>query len=90
MNFDTGSSTFWVPSAACETPSCEGHHKYDSSRSSTSTPSFPGQDFSVAYNDDKSVTGFMAEDVLEVKKLIQMRLENFQSLMKFIICRSEG
>ena len=33
--FDTGSADLWVPSMNCTTPSCLGHHRFNSQASST-------------------------------------------------------
>ncbi|CAH8550786.1 unnamed protein product [Heterobilharzia americana] len=69
--FDTGSSDLWVPSEKCNPLdlSCQIHHKYDSSQSSTYKPN--GEEFSVHYGRG-SASGFLSSDIIHIGSLTVM------------------
>jgi len=54
VDFDTGSSDFFLPGKSC-TANCEGHAIYDTSASSTSVDK--DQTFSLKYGDGSTVEG---------------------------------
>ncbi|XP_059180707.1 pepsin A-like [Centropristis striata] len=61
--FDTGSSTFWVPSVYCTSPACESHKEYDPAMSSTYVKN--GQPLSIRYGTG-SMTGILGYDTVTV------------------------
>jgi hypothetical protein len=66
VDFDTGSSDFFLPAKNCDT-SCEGHTRYDPSASSTSLDR--GSPFNLAYNDGTSVSGEQYSDTVTISGL---------------------
>lgn len=66
VQFDTGSSNLWVPSAQCSSPACVQHRQYYSNMSSTFQSN--GSVFDIAY-EMGSVAGFMSQDVVAVAGL---------------------
>ena len=63
IDFDTGSSTFWVPSSECNSPNCAPHNKYNHDKSSTYIKD--GKEISLQYGigADK---GFVSIDNVDV------------------------
>ncbi|KAH9949014.1 protease [Amylocystis lapponica] len=59
INFDTGSSDLWVPSAECE--SCGNHNTYDAYASSTSALQSTGS-FEIGYGDGSNASGDIYTD----------------------------
>ncbi|KAH8349375.1 hypothetical protein KR067_002525, partial [Drosophila pandora] len=66
VQFDTGSSNLWVPSAQCSSPGCVQHRQYYSNMSSTFQSN--GSVFDITYVLG-SVAGFMSQDVVTVAGL---------------------
>ncbi|KAH8286727.1 hypothetical protein KR018_003084 [Drosophila ironensis] len=66
VQFDTGSSNLWVPSAECTTATCLNHDRYAHSQSSTYQSN--GTTFNITYGTG-SVSGFMSADVVTVAGL---------------------
>lgn len=64
IDFDTGSSDLWVPSAACSSSICEPKHKYDPTASSTSQ--LQNGTFTIQYGDKSTVSGPMYTDAVNV------------------------
>lgn len=62
INFDTGSSDFWVISSKCQTPKCKNHHQYDQKKSKT----FHRQNkkLQIVYGDGSYVEGTACSDIL--------------------------
>ena len=57
IDFDTGSSDLWVPSASCTRKSCEDKHKYNAAASSLSSSVHKPGTFSIQHGDGSSVSG---------------------------------
>ncbi|XP_069495860.1 pepsin A-like [Ambystoma mexicanum] len=66
VQFDTGSSNFWVPSVYCNSYACSNHNKFNPSSSSTFQST--GQSMSAGYGTG-SMTGVFAYDTLQVGSL---------------------
>ena len=64
LDFDSGSSDLWVPSASCTSAPCKGKHKYNAAASSSSVHK-PGT-FSIQYGDGSSVSGPVYTDTVSV------------------------
>ncbi|EKM60319.1 uncharacterized protein PHACADRAFT_132810 [Phanerochaete carnosa HHB-10118-sp] len=67
IDFDTGSSDLWVPSASCTDSICSGKNKYDASKSSTSAQQ--SGTFTIVYGDQSTVTGPIYSDDVAVAGL---------------------
>ncbi|EUC55328.1 aspartic protease [Rhizoctonia solani AG-3 Rhs1AP] len=67
VEFDTGSSDFWVLSSACGAPECSSGNKYDPSQSTTSKPQ-PGE-FSIEYVGGWGVSGPVYTETVTVAEL---------------------
>lgn len=66
VDFDTGSSDFFLPGPNCDS-SCDGHTVYDTSSSSTATNQ--NQKFSLAYGDGSTVEGDIFTDTFTIAGL---------------------
>ncbi|KAK0490644.1 acid protease [Armillaria novae-zelandiae] len=66
VDFDTGSSDFFLPGPNCDS-SCGGHTVYDTSSSSTATDQ--NQRFSLAYGDGSTVEGDVFTDTFTIAGL---------------------
>ncbi|PIL36033.1 transporter [Ganoderma sinense ZZ0214-1] len=64
IDFDTGSSDLWVPSAACTSSTCKSKHRYDAHKSGTKYE-MPGN-FSIQYGDGSTVSGPVYTDHVAV------------------------
>ena len=64
VDFDTGSSDLWVPSANCTSSPCSGKHKYNATTSTTSV--HKSGKFSISYGDGSSVSGPVYTDTVTV------------------------
>ncbi|KAJ7184643.1 acid protease [Mycena filopes] len=62
IDFDTGSSDLWVPSASCTSTACSNKTQYDSSSSSTSEKM--SGSFSIQYGDQSTVSGPVCTDTV--------------------------
>jgi cathepsin D len=65
MNFDTGSSGFWVPDITCET--CGDHARYDPGASSTSI--WLRRGFTLPYDDGYEVSGQLFTETVTIAGL---------------------
>ncbi|CAB9528383.1 Pepsin A [Seminavis robusta] len=89
LDFDTGSSDIWVPSADCDCTAFTGWRKYDSSASSTySKVVASAHEFHTEYVDGEQVSGTYAMDRLQLGEFVTIpnqvfaqvtSLENFQT-----------
>ncbi|PFH54875.1 hypothetical protein AMATHDRAFT_134385 [Amanita thiersii Skay4041] len=64
IDFDTGSSDLWVPSASCTDTDCSSKRRYDASSSSTSRQQ--SGNFSIQYGDGSTVSGPVVTDTVIV------------------------
>lgn len=64
INFDTGSSDFWVISAECKTASCKKHNLYNPKKSKTFRKD--NKRFAIHYGDGSSVQGKTCIDTLTI------------------------
>ncbi|CAF1202123.1 unnamed protein product [Didymodactylos carnosus] len=62
IDFDTGSSDLWVPSASCTGSSCANKNKYNSAQSSTYRAN--GSPFSIRYGDGSYAVGHFDNDTV--------------------------
>ncbi|KMY89626.1 lysosomal aspartic protease [Drosophila simulans] len=69
LQFDTGSSDLWVPSAKCPSTNeaCQKHNKYNSSASSSHVED--GKGFSIQYGSG-SLTGFLSTDTVDIDGMV--------------------
>ena len=74
VDFDTGSSDFWLRSNKCVNNSCENHRKFSSENSSTFNDA--GRDFFTSYGDNSWVKGTTAFDDFEINGL-KIRQQGF-------------
>lgn len=63
IDFDTGSSDLWVPSASCTSAPCAPHQKYSPASSSTSRL-VSGQRLSISYGDGSTTSGDVYTDTV--------------------------
>lgn len=68
VDFDTGSSDFWLVSSTCKTDSCNAHCKFSSLNSSTFNKD--GRPFSIEYGDGSAAKGTTAYDKLNIGGLV--------------------
>lgn len=66
--FDTGSGTFWVPSAECKAPGCTEHSPFDGSRSKTFAEDPEKDHFAIKYGSGE-VKGKVIIDNIQVAGL---------------------
>ncbi|KIY49961.1 acid protease [Fistulina hepatica ATCC 64428] len=64
IDYDTGSSDFWVPSSLCKTTVCMSKRRFDTSLSSTSERQYGV--FEIGYGDGSMVVGQIWSDVVNV------------------------
>ncbi|KAH9933170.1 acid protease [Epithele typhae] len=64
IDFDTGSSDLWVPSASCNSTTCASKSRYTASSSSTSAKK--NGTFSIQYGDGSTVSGPIFTDTVSV------------------------
>ncbi|KAG8717152.1 Type I transmembrane sorting receptor [Ceratobasidium sp. 394] len=64
IDFDTGSADLWVPSSSCTSSGCSTHHKYSSSKSSTTSKK--SGSFSISYGDGSTASGPIYSDTVAV------------------------
>ncbi|KAF7324503.1 Acid protease [Mycena kentingensis (nom. inval.)] len=64
IDFDTGSSDLWVPSAACTSSTCSSKSQYTADDSSTSSKE--SGSFSIQYGDGSTVSGPIFTDTVTV------------------------
>lgn len=69
MDFDTGSSDIWVPSATCGA-SCSTHRRFDAAKSSSYIP-VANKTWSLQYGDGSSVVGYTARDKVHLGNVSQ-------------------
>lgn len=67
VDFDTGSSDFWLISSECNTSSCNKHKKFTSGQSSSLV--MENREFSITYGDGSYAKGSTAFDNLEINGL---------------------
>ena len=69
MDFDTGSSDIWVPSATCG-ESCSTHRRFTARKSSTYS-GMTNKTWSLQYGDGSSVVGYTARDTVTLGNVTQ-------------------
>lgn len=69
MDFDTGSTDIWVPSATCD-DSCGSHARFDSQKSSTFSL-VANKTWALRYGDGSSVEGYTARDTVHLGTVSQ-------------------
>lgn len=67
VDFDTGSSDFWLVSSDCSSQSCNKHKKFSSDKSSTYV--LDNKRFTISYGDGSYAVGSTAFDDLEINGL---------------------
>ncbi|CUA70772.1 hypothetical protein RSOLAG22IIIB_09107 [Rhizoctonia solani] len=67
IDFDTGSADLWVPASSCTTNGCSPHSKYDSAKSSTSSPQ--EGTFTIKYGDNTTASGPVYADTVTISGL---------------------
>ena len=74
VDFDTGSSDFWIMSTECRSISCDNHRKFSSEKSSTFNDD--GRYFSITYGDGDHAEGKTSFDDFEINGL-KIRQQGF-------------
>ncbi|KAI1795524.1 acid protease [Ganoderma leucocontextum] len=64
IDFDTGSSDLWVPSASCSSSTCKAKHRFSTSKSSSARKQ--SGSFSIHYGDGSTVSGPVYTDIVTV------------------------
>lgn len=79
VDFDTGSSDFWLVSNECTTPSCNKHLKYSHEKSSTYIRE--NKVFGIVYGDGSLVRGYTSYDSLAIGGM-QIKMQGFAEITK--------
>lgn len=90
VDFDTGSSDFWLASSRCNMVSCNRHRKFASQSSSTYVKH--GNPFSIIYHDKSSVAGYTGYDDFVIGD-IRIRRQGFAEIYQengFVNVRHDG
>ncbi|KAF9355278.1 Type I transmembrane sorting receptor [Mortierella sp. AD094] len=64
LNFDTGSSDIWFPSALCQEAACKSHKRFNFAKSSTYKKD--GRKWEVLYGDNSGASGILGSDMVNV------------------------
>eukprot|EP00928_Gymnodinium_smaydae_P076527 TRINITY_DN5954_c0_g2_i1.p1 TRINITY_DN5954_c0_g2~~TRINITY_DN5954_c0_g2_i1.p1 ORF type:complete len:461 (+),score=33.86 TRINITY_DN5954_c0_g2_i1:56-1438(+) len=78
--FDTGSNYLWIPSVTCQQASCQGHHRYNQSVSSTYHELDPQVDMATSYASGDLKGGLILERVcLSIRAVDSLSAEGLSS-----------
>ncbi|KAF9433086.1 hypothetical protein BGZ76_009904 [Entomortierella beljakovae] len=64
VDFDTGSSDIWFPTATCKTAACKAHHRFDSTKSTTFKND--NRAWKIGYGDGSTASGILGSDMVSV------------------------